>query len=162
MTDCPIVPRLCGLIDATVVAIGAALVAAFTLIILVDVVCRYWLKIPLSWVTELTVFLFQITCLVGASVALRRGLHFGLGTMLHDLAPALAKRLRPFVAMLVALMSLVMLGLAIKMSMQAWNSMYTTLPISQATVYVVMAITFAAMALFAIEPLISGEEATTT
>ena len=89
-------------------------------------------------------------------------LDFGLGTMLHDLAPALAKRLRPFVAMLVALMSLVMLGLAIKMSMQAWNSMYTTLPISQATVYVVMAITFAAMALFAIEPLVAGEEAATT
>ena len=127
---------------------------AFTLIILTDVACRYWLKIPLSWVTELTVFLFQLTCLVGASVALRRGLHFGLGTMLHDLAPALARKLKPIATLVVIVIALMMVYLAIRMTLQAWNAMYTTLPISQATVYAVMAVSFLVMALFAAESIL--------
>lgn len=143
----------CSRLEIGIAAVGALLVLAFTLIILTDVACRYWLKIPLAWVTELTVFLFQITCLVGASVALRRGLHFGLGTMLHDLTPALARRLKPIATLVVVAVALLMAYLAIRMTLQAWNAMYTTLPISQATVYAVMAASFLVMALFALESL---------
>lgn len=149
----------CAFLEGSAAAIGAALVFAFTIIILADVACRYWLKIPLSWVTEFTVFLFQLTCLAGAVIALRRGMHFGLGLLVRDVWPKASRALRPIVALAVAGAALLLGGLAIKMANQAWNSMYTTLPISQATVYIVMAISAAAMAILALEPLVTGEDA---
>ena len=150
--------RLCTVLEAVIAAVGAALVAAFTVIILADVVCRYWLKIPLSWTAESTVFLFQMTCFAGATVALRRGMHFGLGMLVHDLFPGAARFLKPLVALAVAGTSILVVRLAIQMAEKAWNSMYVTLPISQATVYVVLAASGVVMAIFAIETLVTGRE----
>ena len=146
----------CARLEAGIAAIGAALVAAFTLVILADVTCRYWSKIPLTWAAEFTVFLFQLTCFVGAAVALRRGMHFGLGNLVHDLWPRAARVMKPIVALLVVAAALLLVGLALRMANQAWNSMYATLPISQATTYLVMAAISLVMAIFALEPLVTG------
>ena len=150
---------LCARLEAGIAAIGAALVGAFTLVILADVTCRYLLNIPLAWAAELTVFLFQFTCFAGATIALRRGMHFGLGVLLHDLWPRAARALKPLVAVLVIAAALLVVGLALRMADQAWNSMYATLPMSQATIYVVMAASGLVMAIFALEPLLTGKEA---
>jgi len=148
----------CARLEAGIGAIGAALVAAFTLVILADVACRYWLNIPLSWVAEFTVFLFQFTCFAGAAIALRRSMHFGLGILVHDLWPRAARALKPVVALLVVAAALLVVGLSLRMANQAWNSMYATLPISQATIYLVMAASALVMAIFALEPLVTGKD----
>jgi len=147
----------CARLEAGITAIGAALVATFTLVILADVACRYLLKIPLAWAAEFTVFLFQLTCFVGATVALRRGMHFGLGPLVHDLWPRAAHALKPIVALLVVAMTLLVTGLAVRMADQAWNAMYATLPISQATIYLVMTASGLVMAVFGLEPLVTGK-----
>ena len=73
---------ICRVLDGAAAAACAALLTGFTVIILVDVVCRYWLRIPITWAAELTVFLFQVMSFLGAGLALRRGMHFGLGMLL--------------------------------------------------------------------------------
>lgn len=150
--------RLCDLLEAVIAAIGAALVASFTVLILADVVCRYWLKIPLTWTAELTVVLFQLTCFAGAAIALRRGMHFGLGGLMREVFPRAARVLRPLVVVLVAGTASLIVWLAIRMANQAWNAMLTTLPLSQATIYVALAASAVAMTIFAIEPLVTGRD----
>lgn len=151
--------RLCAALEALIAAASAACVGAFTLIILADVVCRYWLKFPLTWAAEATVFLFQMTCFAGATVALRRGMHFGLGLLVHDLWPRAARVLKPLCALLVVVASLLVVRLAIQMAEKAWNAKYVTLPMTQAVVYVVLAASAAVLALFALETLVSGRAA---
>ncbi len=145
-------------LDGVATALGALFVAGFTLIMLADVVCRYWLKLPLAWAAEATVFLFQVTCLVGSTVALRRGMHFGLGQLMHDLFPSFSRVLRPVVTLIVVGTSLLIVWLAIRMAIQSWNAMYVTLPMTQATVYVFMAVSAGLLALFGLESLLTGAE----
>ena len=53
--------RTMDFVEHVVGACAALLLLLFTVLILFDIVCRYWLHIPLSWPTELTVLLFQWT-----------------------------------------------------------------------------------------------------
>lgn len=132
-------------------AICAALLAAFTVIILVDVVCRYWFQIPLTWAAELTVFLFQVMSFFGAGLALRRGMHFGLGVLIKQVWPAGARFLGALIVLIVAATSLFLLVLAIQMTIETRHSTYVTLPMSPALIYLTMAISALMMLVFSLE-----------
>lgn len=127
------------------------LVVAFTLLILADVVCRYVLHVAIPWVSELSVFLFQWTVFLGAILALRRGLHFGVGLVLAKAWPRLTVPLGLLVALIVCATSALLLVLAIRMCLQTWDATYSTLEISHGWAYVAVAISAATMALFALE-----------
>jgi TRAP-type C4-dicarboxylate transport system permease small subunit len=146
---------LCSVLEQLVAAVAAAMLAAFAAIIVVDVVCRYWLHIPLAWVPELTVFLFQWMSFLGAALAARRGLHFGLGLLLPKIWPNSARAMGIFVAIVVALSSLLLLRFSATMIEQGWHSTYPTLPLTHGMIYVGVAISAALMALFGVEQLIN-------
>ncbi|MFM9882983.1 MAG: TRAP transporter small permease [Burkholderiales bacterium] len=145
---------LCGVLEQVVAAFAAAMLAAFAAIIVIDVVCRYWLHIPLAWVPELTVFLFQWMAFLGAALAARRGLHFGLGLLLPKIWPNSARAMGILVAIVVAVSSLLLLRFSMTMIEQGWHSSYPTLPLSHGMIYVGVAISAALMALFGLEQLI--------
>ena len=71
-------------------AIGAALVLAEVAILFCGVIARYVFDAPLIWSDELATFLFLWLCMLGAVVALRRGGHMRLTTLVTWASPATA------------------------------------------------------------------------
>lgn len=137
-------------LDRLVEFAAVLLVVGFTLLILADVVCRYVLHVAIPWVSELSVFLFQWTVFLGAILALRRGLHFGVGLVLARAWPRLTTPLGLLVALIICATSVLLLVLAIRMCLQTWGATYSTLEISHGWAYVAIAISAATMALFAL------------
>lgn len=149
---------LSTILDHAVAAIAATLMAAFTVIILVDVVCRYVLQIAVPWAAELTVLLFQWTIFLGSPLALRRGVHFGLGLVVPKFWPRSERWVRGFVGLVVVGASALLFILAIEMAQRTWHSSYPTLPFPHAVVNIGIAIGAFLMILFGLEQLFRALE----
>jgi len=145
---------LCDVLEHFLGFVCALAVGSFTFLIILDVACRFVFHFPITWLNELSIFLFQLTSFTGATIALRKGLHFGLGVMVQDIWPKLSKTLQPIAIVVVAITSGLIVYLAIIMAKQAWHSTYPPLPLSQATIYVVTMISAVIMVLFSIEELL--------
>jgi len=143
--------RVCRMLERAVEAAAAVMVAVFATVILADVVCRYWLHIPIPWVSEFTVLLFQVTAFLGSALALRRGIHFGLGLVLPLAWPRLQRPMAALVAVIVGAASLLLAVLAVRMARQTWDATYATLRISHGWAYVAVAASACLMLLFAVE-----------
>ena len=74
--------------------------------------------------------------------------------MVQDVWPKLSQLFQPIAIVIVAITSCLIVYLGVIMAKQAWNSSYTTLPFSQATIYVVTSIAASIMVLFSIEELL--------
>jgi len=142
-----------AIFERTVEATAAVLLATFTVIILIDVVCRYLLHIAVPWAAELTVLLFQWMIFLGSPLALRRGLHFGLGLVIPKYWPGSDRWVRGFVATVVVGASTLLFVLAIEMAQRTWHSTYPTLPLSHGVVNVGIAVGAFLMILFGLEQL---------
>jgi TRAP-type C4-dicarboxylate transport system permease small subunit len=125
----------------------------FTVIILIDVVCRYLLHIAVPWAAELTVLLFQWTIFLSSPLALRRGVHFGLGLVVPRYWPRSDRLVRGFVAAVIVGASGLLFVLAIEMTQRTWPSTYPTLPLSHGVVNVGIAVGAFLMILFGLEQL---------
>jgi tripartite ATP-independent transporter DctM subunit len=66
---------------------AALLLVAEVLLLLLNVTCRY-LQQPLTWADELSSLLFIWLAMLGAVIALRRGQHMRLTTLVAKMAPA--------------------------------------------------------------------------
>ncbi len=62
-------------------------------LVLLQVVLRYVFAAPLPWVEEASVFLMVWIAFVGASVALRKGVHVAMNLLVERLPVALARQL---------------------------------------------------------------------
>ena len=67
---------------------AASLVAIEIVVLLLGVVARYVFNAPLTWSDELASFLFLWLAMLGAVIALRRGEHMRLTTLVQRLPPA--------------------------------------------------------------------------
>ncbi|MEO8752131.1 MAG: TRAP transporter small permease [Casimicrobiaceae bacterium] len=74
-------------VEVAVDLLSRVAVVAMTLLVLVQVVLRYVLKVPLVWVEEATVFLMIWMAFMGAAIGVRRGAHIAM-TILVDRLPA--------------------------------------------------------------------------
>ena len=122
-------------LEAVTGYVAAALLVAFTVIILVDVVFRYWLKIPLTWPAESSVLLFQWGVFLGAALAVRRRMHFGLAV--------------------VTAVSVMLVVLGLDMTGRTWPSLYATLPLSHGVAYLGVAVSGALMLVFTLPHLVA-------
>ncbi len=143
--------QFCQAIERALEAVAAGLVLAFAVIVLVDVICRYWLHVSLPWVPELAIFLFQLTAFLGAAVALRRGAHFGLGPFIAKLWPPIATPLGLVIDAVIVGSALLLTELSVQMAIRSWDSTYATLQISHGWVYVAVAASGGLIALFGME-----------
>ena len=66
---------------------AAVLVALEIVVLLAGVISRYVFNAPLTWSDELASILFLWLAMLGAVIALRRGEHMRLSTLVNRLAP---------------------------------------------------------------------------
>jgi len=113
-------------------AIGAALVLAEVAILFCGVVARYVFDAPLIWSDELATFLFLWLCMLGAVVALRRGGHMRLTTLVSWVPPPVAAWFESIGALVVVAFVLeILLPATQYVNEQAYTEL-TTLNISDA------------------------------
>lgn len=113
----------------------AALIATMTAIVFAQVVFRYVLASPLVWSEELARYLFVWVTMIGAAMAVRTGLHYGLDILVKPLPrplTALAGLLGSAIIMTVAV-TLVWQGL--RESAGATRHFASSLEISMAWFY---------------------------
>lgn len=143
--------RFCNLVQAATAALAAATLASFSLLMIVDVACRYWLHVVLPWTAELSILLFQWTAALGAALALRRGLHFGLGLVLPVHGRLGRHLIAAFVGVVVLVSSLFLAVIAAQMVARTWQSSYATLPVPHGVAYVGLLVGAVLMMIFAVE-----------
>ncbi len=131
--------------------VAAVTLAIFTGIVLLDVVFRYWLHIPLAWPAESSVLCFQWMVFLGAPVALRRGLHFGVNVGLDRLPPAARRIADIFIGLTILATSIAIAIMAYRMTVQNWNATFATLPLPRGAIYVGLCFSGIACALFGAE-----------
>ena len=122
-------------LEVVIESVLGALMCAFTLIILLDVVFRYCLHVPLAWPAELSILLFQWMVFLGTPVALRRGLHFHVEAFVAWLPPNPRKMFALLVAVGILVAACVLVAVGWQLAMRTAGSMYTTLPVSHSLLY---------------------------
>jgi TRAP-type C4-dicarboxylate transport system permease small subunit len=130
--------------------------AAFTAIVLTEVVFRYWLRIPLSWPNELSILLFQWMVFLGTPVALRRGLHFTIDIVVLVLPESVQRVLRGFSLLVAIGVGVMLIVLSYRMALSTWNTTYTALPIPAALPYIGLLICGALIVVFSLPLLLQG------
>ena len=87
----------------------AALLAAITLIVAFEVVSRYILNVSFAWSEEISRHFFIWASFLGAGVALKRGAHIGVDSLVTRLSQSMRQRLRSIVTVLVVTFGLLLL-----------------------------------------------------
>ncbi len=75
-------------IDTIEETLIAGLLGAMTIITFANVIARYFFNSNILWALEATVFLFGWLVLLGASYAVKKGIHLGVDAVVNILAPA--------------------------------------------------------------------------
>ena len=99
---------------------AALLVVVEIGLLLANVTCRYALHDPLTWGDELASVLFIWLAMFGAVIALRRGEHMRLTTMLEKMTPALRRPLEAFGDALVVVFMLLLIHPAWEYVSEEW------------------------------------------
>src|SRR6266849_7684087 len=110
-------PRRAARLDralAWITEVPAALLVALEIVVLfAGVVSRYAFRNPLTWSDELASILFLWLAMLGAVIALRRGEHMRLTTLVGRAGPRWRGRLEALGAVIVALFLMLILGPAL-------------------------------------------------
>ena len=99
---------------------AAALVALEIMILLAGVVARYVFNAPLTWSDELASILFLWLAMLGAVIALRRGEHMRLTTLVNRMAPRIRARVTLGAELVVAIFVLEIILPAVEYFQDQW------------------------------------------
>ncbi len=100
---------------------AAILVTLEMLVLLAGVVSRYVFNAPLTWSDELASFLFLWLAMLGAVIALRRGEHMRLTTLVNRLPPAAQAGVKLFARLVVIAFVLEIIGPAYEHFGAQWD-----------------------------------------
>jgi TRAP-type C4-dicarboxylate transport system permease small subunit len=138
-------------LEIVIETVLGALMCAFTLVILLDVIFRYCLHVPLAWPAELSILMFQWMVFLGTPVALRHGLHFHVEAFIAWLPANLRKSFAVLVAVGILGAACVLAVVGWQLALRTAGSMYTTLPVSHSLLYFSIVACGIFTAIFAIE-----------
>jgi len=114
----------------------AVLLSAIAFIVALEVVCRYILNVSLPWSEEISRYLFIWMSFLGAGVALKRGAHISVDSLVTRLSEPGRRRIENLVAVLVFAFALLLLYQGI-LTMPAMIGQYSiTMGFSLGWVYV--------------------------
>jgi TRAP-type C4-dicarboxylate transport system permease small subunit len=116
------------------------LVAAMSVLVIVNVGSRYLLSYSLVWVEELTRYMMIWTTFFGAGFALRVGGHIAIDNLAKALPPRPACMIRTAIVIVIALSLLVLIALGIQYAEFAWEQETPVLGWSYGKVYLAIPI----------------------
>ena len=138
--------RLLRLSDAAFLGVAAAFSAGFFVCVLAQVFYRYVLEEPLPWTEELARYLFVWAAMLAAAVSVGRSDQFNI-PLFADLLPARGRRGLEILAVALGLgFALVMVWNGWAMASRMMIAVSPVLPVSQGSVYLVIPIAGAYMA----------------
>lgn len=119
-----------GVIKWGTEAPAAALLLAEVVLLFLNVTFRYVLHEPLTWADELSSMLFLWLAMLGAVIALRRGQHMRLTTMVAKMAPSRRAFFETFGDVVVVAFVLLLIGPAWEYAIEEWVIMTPALEIN--------------------------------
>ena len=141
MTDAPRTPRFVRAIAATERAVIGGLMAAITVLTLIQVVWRYGLNQPITWSEEVARYCFVWVTFVGAAALLRqRDGHPELDTLHARAGPILRRAIDLFSRLMVILCSLAIAAGGFRMIHLQQTQLSPSLEIPMSWIYLSMAI----------------------
>lgn len=137
------------------------LVAAMSVLVIVNVGSRYVLSYSLVWVEELTRYMMIWTTFLGAGLALRVGGHIAIDNFAKALPLMPARVIRTAIVIVIALALLVLIVLGIQYADFAWEQETPVLGWSYGKVYLAIplgaALTLLHLSLICRQWILSGE-----
>lgn len=121
----------------------AAVTAAMSLAILVQVLCRLLFGTAIVWAEEFAVFLFAWMIFLGAAVAQGSDAHLSIDTLRSYVGPRLGRAMDAFRLALVAGCSLVAIWQGIALTLRTTRLLYPAMEISRAYLYLSVPVGFA-------------------
>ncbi|MES2264854.1 MAG: TRAP transporter large permease subunit [Pseudomonadota bacterium] len=109
---------------------AAALLVAEVVLLFLNVTFRYLLQSPLTWADELSSILFIWLAMLGAVIALRRGQHMRLTTMVAKMSPARREFFDTFGNVVVVAFVLLLIAPAWEYAVEEWVIMTPALEIN--------------------------------
>ncbi|MDP7344949.1 MAG: TRAP transporter small permease subunit [Alphaproteobacteria bacterium] len=91
------IPRLLAGVEESIIAL---LLAAMTLLVIVEVILRYGFSSGLLWIQELTLLLAAWLVLTGAAYGVKKGSHIGMDMAVRRLRPLWRRRAGALAALL--------------------------------------------------------------
>jgi TRAP-type C4-dicarboxylate transport system permease small subunit len=135
--------------------LAAAMLLAIVLIVLSNVVCRYFLHIGLGWTEEAARFLLIAMTFVAAAAAVKEWGHFQLLVITKWMSPRLHRVVQAFAVLVVLVMSVILVRYGIAITKVSWFQTSPTMEWSMGYLYAVVPLSGAIMFVFALEHLVN-------
>ncbi len=125
-------------------------VAGFSCLAMAQVICRYVFNSSLSWSDQGCRYLFCITTFMGAAICVREQSHITIDILAEILPKRFLKYQAVVVSVLIFLMSVLLIVTGWRLAVRNLGQDTTTLPLTMGTIYMMIPISSAIMAVNAV------------
>jgi TRAP-type C4-dicarboxylate transport system permease small subunit len=132
---------------ACVALAGMALVEGW------QVIARYGLNDSPSWTEPVALLCMSTVMMLGASVGVKRGAHFGFFIGVEMAPPRLRRALKMFAALVAAAIGILLATWGTELAIDGWSVRMAGAPLPQGMIFVPIALGGALIALFSLEKL---------
>jgi len=140
-----ILDRVSNVLNQWTKYLAGVLIAAMTILVFLQVLCRYLLKAPLDWSEELSTFTFVWMSLLGASIGLRNNEHPRLDLFFNFFSQRMKKIVTLFCNLAILFMLIVLFIYGLKLTTSMKSQLTAALRYSVSFVYIVLPISSAIM-----------------
>ena len=139
--------KVLWLLDRTVEAIAAGIVAISTILVCLNVFYRYVLETGIVWANEIPEFLLIWIAFLGAYLAYRNDNHIAFEMVVDAVPQPIRNYLQSFTDLLVFGLSVIMINLSVQWIARTGGTEIETLPIQKGWFMIILPIAFALIAL---------------
>ena len=143
--EASLLDRISNGLNEVVKYLAAALLAAMTIIVFLQVLFRYVLNAPLDWSEELGSFAFVWMALLGASVGLKRNEHPRLDLIVNLFSPKMQRVIAGLYNLTILFLLFVLFFYGAKLTVTMKSQLTAALQYSVSFVYAVLPISAAIM-----------------
>jgi TRAP-type C4-dicarboxylate transport system permease small subunit len=154
--------RLLGLADQAVTGLVLAAMAAMVAVVTAQVALRYGLNRSLDWADEIGRMGFVWSVFLAIPLGVREGAHIGIDLLVDKMPPPAAALLRRAGALLAAVLMALIAWAAVRVAMEQWDELMSTVDLSVGWFIVPVALGSALSALHLLRIAVQGPPAKRT